>query len=139
RSSSATPGREPLVIPEGGPGYSGLDSARYFSRTALVADGDVVLTNQRGTGIAEPSLNCPEKEEAVERNLGRAADFATELDDFRSALTTCRARLVAAGVTLDAYDTEENAADFVALRKALAIERWSVLGVSYGSRVALEL
>ena len=40
---------------------------------------------------------------------------------------------------MSAYNTIEAAADMVALRKALGIDRWVPYGVSYGTRVALQL
>ena len=139
------PGRTPsastdaVVIPAGGPGYAGLPNSIGASTEALTLDHDVVLLDQRGTGLAEPSLNCPELEKALVDVLTRADPYATEAQIARNAATACRARLVAGGVHLEDYNTVSNAADLVDLRRALGYERWNILGVSYGSRLALQL
>ncbi len=48
-------------------------------------------------------------------------------------------RLTADGVDLTSYNTSTLAADAIDVRTALGIDRWNVLGISYGTRVALEL
>ena len=52
---------------------------------------------------------------------------------------TCHNRLLDEGIDLTAYNTAENAADVAALREALGIESWDLLGISYGTRLALEI
>ena len=43
------------------------------------------------------------------------------------------------GADLDGYDTVESAADFVALRRELVIDRWVLRGSSYAGRLAREV
>ena len=74
--------------------------------------------------ISEPTLDCPE--------------FA-EVDAQDNPDALCFGRLTDEGINLMAYNTQENAADVEALRQALGIEQWDLLGVSYGTRLALEV
>ena len=60
RSESAG---DPLVFPtSGGPGGGSVNSLGYFLDYAdwALDDRDVILIEQRGDRLAEPSLNCPE-------------------------------------------------------------------------------
>lgn len=136
-SGEAAP--DPIVAPSGGPGY---DDVRDLDGWATVADRygrDVVVWDQRGTGLADPSLDCPEREEAFIANFEQAGEPADELAAIEASLEACRDRLVAEGIDLEAYDTVQNAFDAVALREALGYDEWDVLGVSYGSRIGLQM
>ncbi len=51
----------------------------------------------------------------------------------------CRDRIVGLGIDLAQYNTSANASDIRTLRTALGYASWNVLGVSYGTRLALEV
>jgi pimeloyl-ACP methyl ester carboxylesterase len=55
------------------------------------------------------------------------------------AFRECRDSLTAADVDIAAYNTVENAADVADLRTALGYEEWNLYGISYGTRLALEV
>lgn len=124
---------DPLVYLAGGPGGEAVASAAelFQSFAPLLDHRDLVVFDQRGTGWAEPRLDCEELETVP------ASDAATETDALLDALSACRERFVASGIDLDAYDSAHNAADVEALRVALGYERWNLYGISYGSRLAL--
>ncbi|MGH9012798.1 MAG: alpha/beta hydrolase [Acidimicrobiia bacterium] len=135
RSTDARP--DPVVFLAGGPGDSGTDGLEGWAESRLLDNRDLVLLDQRGTGVSQPVLECPEREEAVVRNLGRDEGYEEELGDYRRAIGQCWRRLVRDGVDLDAYDTEASAADVADLRVALGVDEWNLYGVSYGTRLAL--
>ena len=120
-SHAAAPA-EPIVYLEGGPGGSALMNVPdVWTRSALRQHADIVVLDQRGTGYATPSLDCPEF-----------------LDDgVDDPLRACRDRLTAAGVDLAAYHSRESASDVADLLEALDIEAATLYGVSYGTRLAL--
>ena len=126
-----------IVVPAGGPGLDGLGAAEYYSTSTLRAARDIVLYDQRGTGRAEPSLECPERDAAWEANLQRDAPFAVERAAIVDGLTACRRRLEAAGIDLGDYDTEASVRDLDQIRAALDYDRWNLLGISYGARLTL--
>jgi pimeloyl-ACP methyl ester carboxylesterase len=120
-------GAEPIVYLAGGPGGSGIDDFLADPEGweyPFTRDRDLVLLDQRGTGYSIPTLDCPE---------------VTDMDPADDPERVCHERLVTAGIDIGAYSTRENAADVAALRTALGIERWNVLGISYGTRLALEV
>ncbi|MGD9704012.1 MAG: alpha/beta fold hydrolase [Acidimicrobiia bacterium] len=137
RATGRNPGRRALVVPAGGPGYAGLGDIAFFGQLPVRETHDIVTYDQRGTGRATPSLECPERDEAAIATLQAAGDPADERASVAAAMTACRERLAAAGIDLDDYDSETNAADLDDVREALGYERWTILGISYGARLAL--
>ncbi|MCA9989721.1 MAG: alpha/beta hydrolase [Anaerolineales bacterium] len=118
----------PIVFLEGGPGGSSL--AEFSAEEwdfPFTRNRDLIFIDQRGTGYSIPTLDCPELSDET-------YDLSQENPEM-----DCRERLVAEGVDLTAYNTTENAADIAALRSALDIEAWDLLGVSYGTRLALDV
>jgi pimeloyl-ACP methyl ester carboxylesterase len=103
----------------------------------LRKDWDIVLLDQRGTGSSRPSLDCPELDalafERIERDL-EDPEFASSED---AAEATCRNRLVSQGIDVAAYTTKASAADVEDVRKVLGYRQWNLVGMSYGTRVAL--
>lgn len=134
-AEASDPRPDPIVYLAGGPGQSATTRpASHFE--ALRAQRDVILIDQRGTGRSHPNLACPEVDlgRVMELHLTEGATAAYAL--YSAGLTDCRDRLTAEGINLAAYTSADSAADIADLRVALGIERWNLLGVSYGSRVA---
>jgi pimeloyl-ACP methyl ester carboxylesterase len=102
----------------------------------LRAQRDVVLVEQRGTRYSEPYLLCKEvwglTPKMLGQNLSNQEETALEIE----ALTACRDRLVAQGVSLSAYDSLENAADIVMALSALGYDQFNFYGVSYSTMLA---
>jgi pimeloyl-ACP methyl ester carboxylesterase len=140
RSHSADPAPDPVVYLAGGPGgpvlpFLGLPGA-LAPFAPYLAERDVVLFDQRGVGLSEPSLDCPEMAAARDAILA-AGDAETAGALEASAAAACRARLAGLGIDLAAYTTAASAADVDDLRQALGYEQVNLLGISYGTRLAL--
>ncbi len=137
-SQSATPQPDPLVYLVGGPGSSGsylLPTSFEAYLSAFAVDRDIVVIDQRGTGRSHPSLYCLEALRRLDEILeSRHAEHAELMLDI---LTECQRRLAGSGVKFDAFHSENNARDIVNVLRALGYERWNLVGVSYGSRLAL--
>ena len=136
-TASPNPAPDPVVYFSGGPGYPGLTDAAGFLKNGQTGNRDVILFDQRGTGRADPSLDCPEVHEATATILGAADTFDAEGKVLSDALFACRDRLRAAGVDLKQYNTIAVADDVADLRTAMGIPQWNLFGVSYGTTVAL--
>ncbi|GJM38913.1 MAG: hypothetical protein DHS20C19_22800 [Acidimicrobiales bacterium] len=135
-AATDTPG-PPVVYLSGGPGYPGGDPDVWGNSTML-AERDVIVYDQRGTGSSTPNMQCPELEQAVFDILGAAAPFADELVSRNAQVEACHARLLGEGIDLNSFSTPHSAADLDLIRQALEIDRWHLFGVSYGTRLALE-
>jgi len=127
----------PVVHLHGGPGASGV--ASWATWLSLV-DGlgtPVVLYDQRGAGLAVPSLDCPEHDTARLDVLSDPSGWEDDRARIATALRSCHDRLADEGVGLENYDTPTSAADLDELRRALGAEQLRLVGSSAGSRLAL--
>jgi pimeloyl-ACP methyl ester carboxylesterase len=139
RSADPQPEPDPIVYFSGGPGGQGFGLLEAFLERNLAGPRDAILFDQRGTGRAKPSLECPEVDRITEANFGTADPVEEELGRTLHAYDECRSRIVADGVDLDAYDTMTSADDVEDLRTALDIDEWNLFGISYGTRLALQV
>ena len=129
----------PVVYLAGGPGGSGIRAGRgkrwdLFERVREHAD--VILLDQRGTGQSDDVPRC---ESSVRVPPDSATTRARIVRLHRAALDECQAFWRAEGVDLRGYTTAESAADVEAVRRALGAERVHLLGISYGTHLALSV
>lgn len=139
RSDGADAPADPIVYLDGGPGGESLDALQFSlgpTWSDFVANRDMIFFDQRGVGHSEPSLECTETRQltfdVIDEDLSAEEYLSLEFE----ALERCRQRLLADGVDLTQYTSEENAADVADLRIALGIDEWNLLGISYGTRLA---
>ncbi len=126
----------PLVYLAGGPGGSGVATARgarFPIFLALRAVGDVIAFDQRGTGGSNQIPFCADPPSQGVIDVTRAGMIAFE----RERMTRCWAFWREKGVAIGAYDTWESAADLDDLRKVLGARRLDLWGISYGSHLGL--
>lgn len=140
KSRAADPQPDPLVMLQGGPGGSTIDTYMQvlFAPGSRLRDldRDIVLFDQRGTLYTEPSLICTEQLDLVERTIEQRLTYdEAERLSFEAA-TACYNRLAGEGIDLDAYNSIENAADVAALVSALGYDQINLYGVSYGTLLA---
>ncbi len=133
----------PVIFIQGGPGgASGLDPITiswWFSDIERYDLGrDFVLYDQRGTGLAEPALRCPEVLSGIERDLQLVLDLRGENRRYLDYLRACRDRLLAGGYRLDDYSTALNSDDLADIINLVQPGPWTLFGASYGTRIALE-
>ncbi|HZG46233.1 MAG TPA: alpha/beta fold hydrolase, partial [Allosphingosinicella sp.] len=136
RSTSPKPGA-PLVYLAGGPGGSGVQALRGARRPVFLAlreVGDVIALDQRGVGWSNHVPPC-----TAERPLdpAKVLSEATLTDYYRQTLQQCLGRWRAAGVAVNGYTTEQNAADLEDLRRALGARKIDLWGISYGTHLAM--
>lgn len=131
---------DPVVFIAGGPGGSPTTSARtfeLFASHAFNANRDLILYTQRGAAMTEPELDCAA---ITSRGAIYLEDHSLEERDqaVSAAAVSCLHQLAEAGHDLQAYSVQENAQDLVDMRRALDLEQWNLLAVSYGTLIAIE-
>ncbi|MCX4529512.1 alpha/beta hydrolase [Streptomyces sp. NBC_01551] len=136
-AASDEPAADPVVFMAGGPGADTFDDIPFLVDSGLNKDRELIVMAQRGNLYDQPNLACPEVDRFNAQAVGLGYDAQQAEQIMLKAVTDCRARLVADGVDLSAYNSTENAADFADLRTALGISQWNVYGYSYGSNLAL--
>ncbi len=126
---------DPVFFFAGGPGQSALDLAGPISRMLARFSNrrDIVLIDQRGTGRSAP-LRCPGDDDPTQplSTLLDTAAMAQALHDCLLALQ----RLPQGD--LRQYSTSMAMQDADAVRRALGAARINLVGVSYGTRAALD-
>lgn len=136
KSRGDNPAPDPILYTVGGPGRTSMRAAAYMKYYRYLEDRDLILFEQRGTTYALPHLDCPEWSEAVYRaNFPDVSE--QEADSLRRrAAIDCRNRLLAKDIDLNGYHTNAIAADIEDLRKALGIEKYNLLTISYSTKIA---
>jgi pimeloyl-ACP methyl ester carboxylesterase len=120
------PRPDPIVYFEGGPGGASLTFASWWAGHPLLRDRDIILFDQRGTGYSEPNLACDDE------FVDAGDDEGNDVDLYRS----CYERL-AATTDLSDFTTVESAHDVADLIDALGLDEVNLLGISYGTRLAM--
>lgn len=128
---------DPVTLIAGGPGQAAAEMlpilAPRYSR--LNQRRDLVFVDQRGTGKSAP-LECkPEEDAAQQRSMAAMLDPEQQF----AVLERCRERLMALPHgDLRFYTTTLAMQDLDAVRQALGVAQWNLIGGSYGTRAALE-
>ena len=128
---------DPVFLLAGGPGQSAIGVAAQVLPllSRLNNRRDLVFVDQRGTGRSAP-LNCADTRR---ESLAEQADTQAQVDE----LMQCKAALLKLPYIREAGDlgfftTTIAMQDLDAVRRQLGAERIDLIGVSYGTRAALE-
>ncbi|HEX5479034.1 MAG TPA: alpha/beta hydrolase [Dehalococcoidia bacterium] len=143
KSTSPNPAPDPMIYLSGGPGQPGLaDNMQAFSKTfaePVQSKRDLVFLDQRGTGYSQPLLGCPETNDAFRAALAQDIRNDAQNAGANAAVKACHDRLAKDGIDFSGYSSKENALDVKDLMHALGYAKYNVYGVSYGTRLALEV
>jgi pimeloyl-ACP methyl ester carboxylesterase len=136
-STNPRPG-SPTVFLMGGPGVPVSAIAAIPPYWALFDSlrtvGDVILLDPRGVGLSTPTLDCPA---GPPPDAGFLRTRATFIAAYRSMVARCVAHFSGRGSSARALTDFAIADDLDDLRRALRVDRISLLGFSYGTRLAL--
>lgn len=112
----------PLLYLAGGPGASGVYDAPLLAPqlASLRTKRDLIFFDIRGAGFSQPRIDCTA---FTEGGVGPAC------------MTTLRRQ----GIEPMAFNTTQAVADVADLLRALGYEQTDLFGVSYGTRLALEM
>jgi pimeloyl-ACP methyl ester carboxylesterase len=135
-SISKRPG-PPIVWLSGGPGDSGIADLNtpileLFLELRLL--GDVLILDQRGTGLSVPRLDCPG---LLLFPYDITLDRKRMLDALEGQARACAQHWRAEGVDLAAYNIRESAEDLESLRVALGAHKLRLFAASFGTHLAL--
>lgn len=138
KSRSLAPAEDPVIYLHGGPGggaVAELATTFYFLFDQYRDRRDIVTFDQRAAGLSSDMVTCFD---TFEGNIYEL--FTGTGDDAQMAtmLSNCMAELNE-GRDIAAYTTPENARDVQALMRTLGYESWNLYGISYGTKLALEV
>lgn len=146
KDETATRRKDSIVYLQGGPGAGarlhsdGIKSWLNWMRYAALGR-DIILIDTRGTGRSSPALVCAEYNRSNQQMLREHVSLAEELASGFDVTRTCFDAAVARNPALDYrhFSTRQSASDIRALMQLLDYPEWNILGVSYGTRLALEI
>ncbi|SLN11933.1 Tripeptidyl aminopeptidase precursor [Pseudoruegeria aquimaris] len=145
KARSTYPEPDPVLHLHGGPGYGIVSRIETFSEifAPLRRTRDIVMFDQRAAALSGRSATCRAAFDASIADVveGRFSMVTGEGGEMRPSaqLQACVAEIKASGADLSAYNTAENARDAAALMQALGYEGYNLYGISYGTRLALEM
>jgi pimeloyl-ACP methyl ester carboxylesterase len=137
---------DPIVYLQGGPGASarlhtdGIKSWLNWMRYSNT-QRDLILIDTRGTGRSKPALVCGEYNQFNQQLLRQNIALDDELAQGYDVAAQCFVSSAQANPQLDYrnFSTRKSAQDVRALMAQLDYQKWNILGVSYGTRLALEI
>ena len=143
RHPGGNPEPDPIIRLHGGPGGGYLrfmEVAFQDDATLFPANRDVIAFDQRGVGLSQPELGCPELGKGMVSIQSYVLDGAHVTEaGYRSHLAElaeeCAAELSKVA-DLSAYNTETSAADVNDLRIAFGYDTINIHAGSYGTRLA---
>ena len=130
-STAKQPQPDPVFMLAGGPGQSARESfpAAAGAFRELLRDRHVVLVDQRGTGASNPlACRAPADDPAI-------GDAVVDAAAARQFAAQC---LQALDADPRFYTTSDAVLDLEAVRAAIGAQQLNLVGISYGTRVALE-
>lgn len=146
KDESAQSRPDPVVYLQGGPGAGaelhrdGIKKWLSWMRYASLGR-DIILVDTRGTGRSSPALVCEEynreNQKVLRENTLLADELAASVDVTRRCFDSASARHAA--LNYHNLSTQHSARDIRALMQQLNYAEWNILGVSYGTRLALEI
>jgi pimeloyl-ACP methyl ester carboxylesterase len=133
-----------IVVIPGGPGEEiiGPAAARLAQhplQDRLRQHRDIVLMDPRGVGYSEPGELCPSLSGMDVRVEILRLSYEERTARVRRELEECRARLLQEGTDPAQFNSVAVARDLEHMRRALGYDRLNLIGLSWGTRVALEM
>lgn len=137
---------DPIVYLQGGPGASarlhsdGIKSWLNWMRYSNTRR-DLILIDTRGTGHSKPALLCSDYNQFNQQLLRKNLALSEELSQGLDVALSCFSAAAQQYPQLDYrnFSTKKSAQDIRALMVQLDYPEWNILGVSYGTRLALEI
>ena len=142
KAHSLSPQPDPVIYLHGGPGDGTVSrvvrTIGFFEH--LRGRRDIIAIDERGVDSSAPEMDCYA---TLGDQLGDVVDARLEglqmtvlEQDFVSG---CLAELDAKGIDISLINTEQNAMDVPAVMSALGYDSYNIYGISYGTKLTMEI
>lgn len=142
RSQSQSPAPDPLIYLHGGPASGTLAGLSLVSDELYANHRQtrhIVTFDQRAAALSAGTVTCFEQMAEHLKELAAVEKDPTKKASLDVLIKPCVEEILASGADLTAYNTENNALDVRALMSALGYPTYNIYGISYGTRLALEV
>ena len=141
KAHSLSPEPDPVIYLHGGPGSGTVDhvakTVSYFEH--LRGRRDITAIDERGVDASAPEMDCystlGEQLGPVVEAIGNSTLPSLSLDFIKG----CLEELDAKGIDYSLINTEQNAMDVPAVMSALGYDTYNIYGVSYGTKLTMEI
>ena len=135
---------DPVLYIQGGPGgatgFKDYDIEYWLDNiNSLNYNRDFILYDQRGTGESTPEIICPSFKDFNYDVLTTDLSVTQEILSYYRKHKECRQKISEFDGDLTGYSTKYNLQDVLDITHILNYPEWNIFGVSYGTRIALEL
>ena len=146
RGSSWKNSSSPMLHISGGPGgaaYIDAETMPFWLENFQAQKWgiDFVLYDQRGSGLSQPFLDCPDSQKAQLKNLMLPLSAIEDSQQFSTLIQQCYEHLSQneqSAAYLTSISTRNSSEDIADLGALLSVQQWVLMGVSYGTRLALD-
>lgn len=145
-AKDAAPAADPVIFINGGPG--GRASLRdgtaigqlwlpFLQQQPWSAKRDLIVVSLRGTNWTDSNLDCPKLRDPLLVGGSTEPGKTDQSHTLAIGIMANCLKHLAQGHDLSGYNIDQNALDIASLRIAMGFDQWNLLGISYGTRVAL--
>lgn len=142
KARTLSPVADPVVYLHGGPGGGTLQMLGPVADILYAnhrRNRDIVTFDQRAAALSGSTVTCHQNTaENLVKLVGVAAEELPQ-ETLNALVAPCVEEILGSGVNLSAYNTENNARDVRALTLALGYPTYNIYGISYGTKLALEV
>ena len=147
KAFSSQPFADAIIYLHGGPASGALGSVQAVTEVILGdhrIHRDVVSFDQRAAMLSSSTVRCydamAENIEGIVRSVEEVPPAeGQDPFDVSALFAPCVDELYASGADLTQYNTANNARDVRALMSALGYPEYNIFGISYGTKLALEV
>ncbi len=139
---STKPDAGVIVFLQGGPGQEAINwSLDHFTEFVqpVLQEYDMVFFDPRGTGSSTSAPACPELNPVYIDAYYHPAGQEQAFNEFMTLLSKCHDHLISTGINPGIFNTSESAADVSDIAQALGYKKINLLGISYGTHLALNV
>lgn len=123
----------PILILSGGPGIPALQGIPFWLSSKLRESHDLILFDQRGTDLSSSLPNiAPQFFEIMAQNI----TVAEESEKMRAVMADFLEQPILDGLNLSVYHPYQSVQDIEQLMLHLGYERYHLLGLSHGTKLA---
>ncbi|MGC9419608.1 MAG: alpha/beta fold hydrolase [Rhodovulum sp.] len=134
KSHSEVPQPDPFLYLHGGPGMGNMNGleglAQFFDGWRQTRD--VITFDQRAAGLSTGEAACSG---VINDNIRAVLTMTAGQQE----VTDCIAELRSSDITLQHYNTLQNALDVPMVMRTLGYDSYNIIGISYGTKLTLEV
>src|SRR5690606_15700325 len=141
KARSLSPAPDPVIYLHGGPGGRAVPDISFNAGIFdfLRDRRDIVLFDQRASGLSARTVACTNTLADDILDLAGVKTQAADGDAEPDLIALCLKEVEDGGTVVADYNTTQNAYDVRAIMSALGYPSYNLYGISYGTKLGLEI